>query len=99
MAYTDVDKLKTRYSEAELIDLASETDSLDAAALLVITQCISDSDEEIDSYLRNQYDTPIDPVPDLLNKISSELTIVNLYKKRNVFNEDMQTRYKWVADI
>jgi phage gp36-like protein len=97
--YSIVNDLIERLSESELIDLASETENLDAGALAIINTCIADADVEIDSFLAPLYPTPLNPVPPLITKISAELAIVNLYKKRNIFSENVTDRYKWVSDM
>ena len=96
--YADLDDLKARLSEDKLIDLASETEELDAAALAVIDQCITDADSEIDSYLRQSYTLPLSETPNLINQLSCEIAIVNLYKKRDVFSDDTKDRYAWCKD-
>ncbi len=98
--YSDKDEIIERLSEIELIDLASETTTLDAAALAVIVTCIEDADDEIDGYISGRYTTPLtSPYPAMIVRISVELAIVNLNKKRNIFSEDVLDRYKWVKDM
>lgn len=99
MPYCDYTDIIERLSERELIDLASETEILDSEAIDTIKALIIDAEEEINSYISSRYETPVVNIPKLLKKITVELTIVNLYKKRNIFSEDMLERQKWVDNI
>ena len=99
MAYSDKDDIIERLSEIELIDLASEGITLDSGALAATATAINDADREIDSYVSSRYNVPFSTVPDLIKKISVELAIVNLNKKRNIFTDDTVERAKWAKDM
>ncbi len=52
------------------------------AMLERIDRAGADADELIDTFLRTQYEVPIDPVPGMIRSLSVDLRIHNLYQRR-----------------
>jgi phage gp36-like protein len=61
------------------IDLTEETDLI----IVRFNQAASDAQEEIDPYLRGRYKFPFDSVPKIVVNLSDDITIYNIYKRRN----------------
>ena len=90
--YCNVDDLKKLFTEKELIELTSDTDTLDQA---VLDECIAAADAEINTYLRKVYATiPPDPVPDIVKKLSVDLTICVLHERRDADGDRIQNKRK-----
>ncbi len=81
MAYSDLASLRQRMPEQTLIDL---TDDVGAGAVNedVTNRAIADADTEIDSHLAGRYPVPVDPAPDLLQRLSLDLAVEILYGRR-----------------
>lgn len=59
-----------------------------------VTRCITDADALIDSYCRNVTSTlPFSPVPDIIRKISVDISIFYLFSRRGMASEDDRQRY------
>jgi phage gp36-like protein len=84
MPYCTIDELKNKYTEQKIIELSSEGEAVDND---VINECIADADAEINGYVQKVYSTPLDPIPRLIKKLSLNLTIANLYERRNIDDE------------
>lgn len=94
MAYCDQDDIEARISQSVLIQLtddeksATSSTTLDAAIVLNsaitarITAAITDADALIDSYLRKQVAVPLATTPNQINRISVDLAIWFLHKRR-----------------
>lgn len=95
MSYCVLDDLKKQISEQVLIGLTDDNgleiqqDIIDGA--------IANADAEIDSYARTQYSVPFNPVPEIIRKISVDITLYNLFSRRG-FDKDKDAnivdRYK-----
>ena len=48
--------------------------------LAKVTHAIQSADSIIDGYIRIRYHVPLDPVPELITKLSTDLTVLALYK-------------------
>lgn len=99
---TETDILK-QISEEDLIGLTDDTGfgQVDEA---VVEEKIQDADSEIDSYCKKKYEVPFDPVPDIVNKLSVDIALYNLYSRRqNLLNEVVTKRYddaiKFLKDV
>lgn len=94
MDYSTLDDLKEQLSEDELIGL---TDDADAGVIdtSVTDRAISDANAVIDGYCKTKYTVPLEPVPDIIRKISVDLAIYNLFsRKGDVIPEMRIERYK-----
>lgn len=66
-----------------------------------IDKAIADADEVIDGYLRGRYSLPLSSVPTLIGKISTDISIYNIYSRRPErldINEIVKARYKDAID-
>lgn len=82
-----VDDANTGLDSFELVEQTAvdPQDQLQAEAQRMLTRTSrarADADELIDTFLRTQYQLPLDPVPGLINSLSVDLTIHNLYQRR-----------------
>lgn len=94
--YCSIDDLEKFYTEKELIELSSETGGINTG---VINECIETADSEIDTYLKKLYTVPLDPVPQIILKLSVDLTIYNLHERRNIIDESVQNRRKNAIEL
>lgn len=94
MAYIVQADLLAQLSNAQLIQLTDDakTGSVDAAK---VTQGITDAEAEINGFLATRYSTPVAaPVPDLIKKLSIDVTIYNLYRRRQRIPQDVRQAYE-----
>jgi phage gp36-like protein len=94
MAYSTVTDIKKLIPEETLIQLTD-----DEGAGIVnqgrIDEAIEGADGEIDSYLSAKYTVPLYPVPRVINKLSVDFAIYNLYSRRmETIPETRATRHK-----
>lgn len=91
MSYCTKDDLLKKISENQLVELTDDEGTgliIDA----VITKNISEADGEIDSYCKKKYNLPFNPVPEMINKLSVDITIYNLYSRRQDLNNEVVTK-------
>jgi len=81
MAYSTLADIKNVVPEASIVQLTDDvgTGTVDQAK---VDKAIADADELIDSFLRGQYATPLSPVPGVVNKLSVDIAVFNLYSRR-----------------
>jgi phage gp36-like protein len=93
MAYCTLADIKDQLEEAILIQLTDddETDAVDEDR---VERAISDADQEIDGYVGSRHTVPLDPVPPIVRKLSVDVSIYNLYSRRNNVPELRSERYK-----
>ena len=103
MPYCTKDDLLKKRSQDELIQL---TDDEGTGFIVdsIIMKNISEADGEIDSYCKKKYNLPFNPVPEIINKLSVDIAIYNLYSRRqDLTNEVVIKRYddaiKFLKDI
>ena len=91
MAYSTKTDILEQLEEDVLIQL---TDDDDAGVVDEdkVTRAIVDADAEIDSYCGTKYDVPFSTVPVMIRKISVDLSICNLYARRQGSPEDRKER-------
>lgn len=81
-------------TEQQLAQLTSEVgDTIDDN---VVTKVITDADAEIDSYLGTCYSVPLSPTPAMVNRLSSQIGLYNLYSRRAGqigMNETVESNY------
>ncbi len=92
MAYCTKTDLLGQIPEETLIQLTDDTGSgsEDDAA---IAGAISDADAEIEAYCGENYTLPFDPVPVIIRKVSVDISIYNLYARRQGAPDDRAKRY------
>ncbi|HDH51223.1 MAG TPA: DUF1320 domain-containing protein [Nitrospirae bacterium] len=95
MAYCTLTEIKDRIPEENLIQLTDD-DNRGIVDQGKVDAAILDADEVIDGYLRGRYTLPLSPVPALLNKISIDIAVFNLYSRKLEFEmaEVIKDRHK-----
>lgn len=91
MSYCTLADILEQMDSDELIQLTDDggTGAVDGA---VVSRAIEDADAEIDAYCSGRYDVPFDPIPNLIRKISVDLAVYHLYRRRGA-PESRQVRY------
>jgi len=92
MAYIVEADLLNRISEDQLIQLSDDAGagSTDSA---VITRAITEADAEINGYVATKHSVPLASPTDLIKKLSTDITIHNLFGRRQREPEDVRQRY------
>lgn len=62
-------------------DTFRDEEEREAMAGPIIDGAIADADAEIDGYLAKRYAVPFSPVPRILNKLSKDIAIYNLFSR------------------
>ncbi len=94
MAYCTLTDIKKSIPEETLVQL---TDDENAGVVnqARIDEAVEGADGEIDSYLSAQYSVPVEPVPRVVNKLSVDIAVYNLYGRRvEKIPEVRETRYR-----
>lgn len=95
MAYCVLADLYNQISMADLIALSDDTGVAVVPNATVTSRAITDADAEIDAYLYGKYSTPLDPVPEIIKKLSIDLAIYNLSGRRGLgVSEERKERYR-----
>ena len=80
MAYTDYDRMKKAILEQTLIELTDDTD-LGVVDQEKIAGCIEAADSEIDGYIPEEFALPLVPVPRVISRISTVISIYNCFAR------------------
>lgn len=59
----------------------------------LITEAIEDADGEIDGYLNKRYPTPLSSPPKVINKISKDIAIYNLFSRSGIDQGERESNY------
>lgn len=91
MAYCTLDDLKKYLPEDDLVQL---TDDAGAGAIdtAKIAEAIAAADALIEGYTRGRYVVPFDPVPDLIRQTSAQITLYNLFNRKQALKVPDQIR-------
>ena len=93
MAYTDYDHLKLAIPERTLIELTDD-DEVGAVDMEKIAGCIEAADSEIDGYIPEGIQLPLNPVPRLITRLSTVMAIYNVYARyAETIPETRQNQY------
>ncbi|WAC06583.1 MAG: DUF1320 domain-containing protein [Thermodesulfobacteriota bacterium] len=98
MAYCIEDDIKKQLPENKLIELTDDNGD-GVADTGVVDKAIADADAEIDTYLSGRYTVPLSPVPPIINKVSVDISIWNLFSRRQVADEVAKERYRAAVDL
>ncbi|MBA3027444.1 MAG: DUF1320 domain-containing protein [Desulfobacterium sp.] len=99
MPYCTQDDILLQLDEETLI-LLTDDDAIGAVDDAIVTRCIADADEEIDSALAVRYTLPFADTPALVRKLSVDLAICNLYGRRlAVMPEERKARCGQARDM
>jgi len=93
MAYCILDDIKEQIPEDELIQLTDDTGT-GTVDTPVIDRAVADADAEINGYCAERYAVPFNPVPAIIRKFSVDISIYNLFSRRQGADEDRRNRYK-----
>ncbi len=92
MAYINIDELKKRFGEEELIELSDigidQTGEINSE---VIAEAITDAEELINSYVGVRHKLPFSQVPSILVRLGCDLARYFLY--RSVRPDDVKDAY------
>jgi phage gp36-like protein len=80
---TSGDIMPARISEAQLLNLTSETDVAQDIDQAVIDDAIESADAIIDSYCAVKYPVPFTDVPKRVKNLSADIATFNLFQKRS----------------
>lgn len=99
MAYTDYEKMKLAHPEKTLIELTDDA-GLGVVDMDKIAGCIEAADSEIDGYMPENIALPIDPVPRIIARISTVISIYNCFARyAGVIPETQKTQYDNVVKL
>lgn len=104
MAYSTINDIENVLPEKDIIALTDDEDinpgSIEAdnpghADIIArVNDAIAAADSEIDAYSSNNYSVPFSPVPAIINTLSVNIAIYNLYSRREEeIPPTRQTRY------
>ena len=94
MAYCTQDDILQQLDENVLVQLTDDQ-GLGSVNSAVVTRAIMDADAAIDAYCQGHYNVPLDPVPEMIRKLSVDISIYNLYSRRaDSVPENRLERYK-----
>lgn len=85
MAYCVEADIIERFDDNELIELTNDAPGAGAVDSNVISDAIDDADSEINGYCQKWYEIPLDPVTNLIKKLSIDITVYNIYSRRPQF--------------
>jgi phage gp36-like protein len=92
MPYCTQNDLETLISVVELAELTNESGIIPNST--IITEIINRVDNEIDSYISVRYKIPFDSTPDIIKKLSIDMTIYYLYTRRSTVPLIRRTNYE-----
>lgn len=85
MSYSTRDEVREMVKEDALNVIVGDTfrDEAEREAMAgpIIDGAIADADAEIDGYLAKRYAVPFSPVPRILNKLSKDIAVYNLFSR------------------
>ena len=95
--YCTLDDIKAQVSEQVLLTYLDDEGSglIDEEA---VNKAIVSADAEINAYVQTRYPVPMNPVPDILNKLAVDISLYNIVSRKG-FDENsgdkiMAERYK-----
>lgn len=93
--YCMLGDLLSQTSEQVLIGLTDDDNQM--VNQNIVDSAIQTAGSEIDGYAQKQYSVPFDPVPEIIKKISVDITLYNLFSRRGFDKEkdaNIMDRYK-----
>lgn len=100
MAYVTEEQIYARVPASKLISLTQEDKSQLTADSKRIQAAVFDASAIIDEYCGVRYSVPLSPVPDIIVRLTIDITMYFLYKNRydNAMPEEIGTAYKSALD-
>lgn len=89
--YADIDDLKERFSEAEIVQL-TDRDRDGNVDDDVANQALLDADAEINAAVGVRYGLPLPSVPDLINRLACDIARYRLYDDKPT--DEVRRRYE-----
>lgn len=80
MPYSTLDDIQALLPEDVLLSLTDD-EGMGVINQTRIDEAVAQADAEVDAYCGGRYVVPVDPVPDLMRKLSVDLAIYNLYSR------------------
>lgn len=95
MPYTTQAEIQKLIPQSILIQLTDDTNT-GSVNTDNVAEAITNSDDLIDGYLRGRYNVPFTDIPNLLEKLSTDISVYNLYSRRpeSEMPETVKDRYK-----
>lgn len=93
--YCSLSDLMNQVSETVLIALTDDEGQVINEG--IINASINTADSEINGYAQKQYTVPFNPIPDVIRKISVDISLYNLFSRRGFDKEKdaaIYDRYK-----
>ncbi len=81
MAYSTLTDIEKSLPQDIIIQLTDD-DNIGIVNQGVVDEAIAWADDVIDNHVRGKYPVPLNPVPDMVKKISVDLSIYFLYNRR-----------------
>lgn len=106
--YATIDEVRAMIKEDaidSLIDDRHIEDENERNVLLrdITLGAIQDADAEIDGYLARRYPVPLTTIPQMINKLSKDIALYNLFSRRGIDEQSEEknylTRYKAAIDF
>lgn len=106
--YATVDEVRAMIKEDaidSLIDDRHIEDENERDVLLrdITLGAIQDADAEINGYLARRYPVPLTTIPQMINKLSKDIALYNLFSRRGIDEQSEEknylTRYKAAIDF
>ena len=82
MSYCTLSEINKQLPEAVIIQLTDD-DLTGAVDMENVDKAIADAGSEIDGYCRKRCDVPFAPVPPIINKLAVDISIYNLFSRRD----------------
>jgi len=93
MSYILQADLLAQLSEPQLVQLTDD-EQIGIVNTTRVGQGIADADAEIDGYVATRYAVPVSPVPALIKKLSIDITLYNLWRRRQKVPDLVRTAYE-----
>ena len=81
--YSTVEEIKGMVDEGAIVYLTDDkgTGEVDESKII---DAINDADSEINGYIQKRYPLPLPSVPPVINKLSKDITLYNLFSRRGI---------------
>lgn len=92
MPYAELQDLIDRYGEDQVI-VAADHDGDGTPDTAVVDQALADADAEIDAYIGDRYQLPMQSVPPILVRLAADIAFHRLSPEADVATEHRKRRY------
>lgn len=98
MAYISKEDLKTRLSEDYLLQIADD-DGDGVPDDQLINDAIDQAQSEVDAYLGTRYEVPLSDPPQVVKKLTADLTIYYLHARKDNLPDTVQKLYEGAVKL